>query len=370
MTHINLLEAICKYKDTIDKAYIEGEVFDIPAELIQCGIFRKIGKEYKLADSYIQFANTMLKRADIDITFGNYIEEQKKLKELKDKYQESKNPEYLERIKRLSGKLYERLSDRDIGINARVNDIISDSKLDIETIIKDAEDIDNRIAELIEENVNIRVLFSEHLMSIDDGELKNLLVDIGLDTEGLNKNIHAYIQRLDDFILRTKKRKEQNDKLASIANKIMNEKDEDLVSILLSSASTLHHTIRDGKKSIKFIPKEFHINNGNFIDTLNDLLTIEKVSKKAPKENCYKKEKPIKQKSINIEKLLEDICISKPADIYLYISKHKEIAQFDTSEDIEMFSFQVYLTIVLENGKNIKLSNKFNKKNIRIARWM
>lgn len=370
MTHIELLEIICKHKNTIDRAYIENEIFDIPIDLIHCGIFRKVGKEYKLADAYIQFANIMLRRADIDVTFGNYIEEQKKLMELKIEYLKSNEPQYINRIKVLVGKLYERLSDRDIGISAKVNDIISDNKLSIEVIIKEAEDVDKRIAELISENINIRILLNEELMSIENKELKELLVDIGIEMEILNNNIHAYIQRLSNFILRTKKRKEQNNKLVSIANKIMIQKDEDLTSLLISNAYYCHHTIREGKKNIKFLPKEAHINKDNFVEALNGVLFIEKTSRKAPKENNYRIDEPIKQKAINIEKLLEDIINAKPNDIYKFISSHNELTQFNTDEDIKMFSFQAYLTIILENYNNVDLTELFNENNIRIAKWI
>jgi len=370
MIHIELLEIICKYKDIINKAYIEDEILSIPPDLIHCGIFRKIGKEYKLADAYIQFAHVMLKKVDIDATFGNYIEEQKKLIDLKNEYLKSNDPQYLNRIKVLVGKLYERLSDRDIGINAKVTDIISDNKLSIEAIIKEAEDVDKRIAELIGENVNIRVLFNEDLMSIDNEDLKDLLVDIGIEMEILNNNIHAYIQRLNDFILRTKKRKEQNNKLASITNKIMTQKDEDLTSLLISNAQYYHHTIRDNKKNISFLPQESHINKDNFTDTLNNVLTIEATTKKAPKNNNYKVEEPVEQKVINIEKILEEIIREKPKDIYNFISKHSELTQFTIDKDIQMYSFQVYLTIILENNNSINLTNQFNEKNVRIAIWI
>jgi hypothetical protein len=370
MTHIELLNIICKNKDKIDKAYIDGEVHDIPLDLIRSGIFRKIGRVYKLAETYNEFANIMLKKADIDIVFGNYIEEQKKLMKLKEEYLKSGELQYLNRIKVLVGKLYERLYDRDIGINAKVNDIISDNKLSIELIIKEAEDVDKRIAELIDENINIRILFNKEIMSIDNQELKELLVDIGIEMEILNNNIHAYMQRLSDFILRTKKRKEQNNKLASIANKIMNQKDEDLTYLLISNAQHYHHTIQYGKKNIKFLPKESHINKDNFIDALNNVFTVEKTSRKAPKKNNYKIDEPIEQKAINIEKLLEDIIKAKPDDIYKFISKHSELTQFNIDKDIQMFSFQAYLTIVLENYNNVDLTELFNENNIRIAKWI
>lgn len=368
MTHIELLEIICKYKDKIDKAYIEGEIFDIPADLIHCGIFKKVGKEYKLADIYIQFANIMLKKADIDIIFGDYTQEQKKLIRLKEDYLKSGDFGYLDRIKTLVGKLYERLHSRDIMINAKVNDIIFDNEQSIENIIKEAEDVDKRIAELIDENANIRNLFDD-IMSINDQNLKELLVDIGVEVEILNNNIHMNFQRLNEFILRSTKQKIQNDKLALIANKIMNQKDEDLASLLFSNAQYFHHTIQNDKK-IKFLPNERHIENDNFIDFLNGNFNIEKINKNAPKENNYKIDEPIKQKAINIEKLLKDIIKAKPDDIYKFISKHSELTQFNIDNENQMFSFQVYLTIVLENYDNINITEFFNENNIRIAKWI
>jgi len=369
MTHLKLIETINRHKEIIDKAYNNQEITEVPPALVESGIFRKVGKEIRLTDTYIQFANTMLMRADAVTAFGNYAEEQKLLLENKKAYLKKRDSVYLDRMIHLSEKLYERLYDRDNNINARISDIISDNKLSIEVVIKDAEDIDSRIDKMIDENNKIRSVLNDEIKGIDK-QLDELIMEIGLDMERLNNNIHTYIYRLNDFILGTKKRKEQNDKLFSLSNKIMKEKDEDLEAVLLSNSQNYHHVIKDSKNNIRYMPREKHIEKDTFISALRNTMNIKKEKRNAPSDASYDTPLMVTVEVVKFESLLESVKKHKPEDIYDFISSHSEITKFDNHKKREVQSFKAYLTIVLEHTNNIRLTEEFNKNKIRIVKWI
>lgn len=368
MTHIKLLGVICKHRSVIDDAYNNSVVNDIPVELIESGIFRKIGKRYELSDSYTQFANTMLKRIDANYIFGDYAEEQKLLSECKKDYLEKGDKEYLRRIIPLIKKLYMRLSDRDSAINIKVTNIISDNDLSIDVVIKDAEDIDSRIEELVKANVKIHKLLSSELRGLSD-EIDELLTEIGIDMYFYAENIHSYTKRLNDFILRTRKRKEQNNKLKSLLNKIFNEKDEELKAILISNSQNYHHTIKNGKKNTAYLPRNTYFRKENFINALRNSLEIKAIENNTAKNIVYKKSEPVIVISVNYERLFKDMKKNAPEDIFSFVSKHEEILKYEEKEQILSQAFKAYITIVLENRDNIILSKNYNN-NVRIAKWI
>ena len=210
MKHSDLIVILYKHRDLINRAFSGEYINDVPRELLRdIPIFQEVAKKYELNDSYIEFANTMLRRVDANYRFGDYNEEIKLLIEQKEQYKNSKDRVVLNRMKSLVKTLYKKIEQRNILINARINDIVNDNDLSIELIIKDALEIDMRITELIKaHNDNLKVFGSE-LRGIDD-ELDDLLVNICLDLLPLGDNIHLYNNKLSDFILRTEKRKREN----------------------------------------------------------------------------------------------------------------------------------------------------------------
>ena len=367
MKHIELIELIYKYRHTIDEAFGGEPISELPNRLIQdAAIFQRVAKEYELSDSYIQFANAMLKRVDANYTFGDYKPEIKRLMQYKADYLETQDAHILLRIKELARTLYKKIEQRDILINARINDIISDNDLSIELIIKDAKDIDERITDLIEAHAqNLKILGTE-LRGLDDA-LDEMLKDISIDLLPFIENIHLYNNRLSDFILRTQKRKEQNKKLASLSNKIIKEQDHELKSLLLSNPQLYHHTLVK-KRNIKYLPSSMELGRATFVAALGKILYIEKASRKAVVEKPYKKSQTVKLQVVRLELIQQDINADQPADIYNYILEHPEIRKF--TEDQTIYAFKAYLTIVQNNRKNITLERDYNNNNIRITKWI
>jgi len=370
--HLELIELINKHKVLIDSAFNGDSVQDIPSELVNdIGIFQKVAKKYELSDSYIQFANTMLKRVDANYTFGDYNEEIKLLMKQKSDYLDSQDKAILVRIKELVKTLYKKIEQRDILINARINDIVNDNELSIELIIKDAQDVDERIAELIDAHAeNLKVLGSE-LRGLED-DLDEILVNIGLDILPLTENIHMYNKRLSDFILRTEKRKLQNNKLASLSNKILKEADYQFRALLLSNHQLYNHTLKERKTgNVKHVPNSIELKKSSFIDALKKVLKIKKTQRKAKVDKPYESSEKIALKAIRLELIQEDIIKDKPQDIYKYILQHSEIEKFKDEQLDKSYAFKAYLTVVQNYRENILLdTNEFNSNKIKVAKWI
>ena len=370
MKHSDLITLIYKHRDLIDRAFNGELIEDIPKELLkEIPIFQEVAKRYELNDSYIQFANTMLKRVDANYRFGDYNDEIKLLIEQKELYQETKDKIILNRMKSLVRTLYKKIEQRDILINARINDIVNDNDLSIELIIKDALEIDARITELIAAHNDNLKIFSSQLRGLDD-ELDKILVDIGLDLIPLAENIHLYNDKLSDFILRTEKRKRENKQLMAIANKIIREQDFELKSLLLSNHQIYHHTLKEQKTgNIKYLPSSFELKKESFLELLSKALEIQRVDKNAKVSKPYIKSQEILFKAVNIKNIENDILKDKPNNIYEYILSHNEIQKFKAENQEKIFAFKTYLTIIQNYRENITLES-FYENNIKVAKWI
>lgn len=113
MKHSDLITLIYKHRDLIDRAFNGELIENIPKELVKIPIFQEVAKRYELNDSYIQFANTMLK-VDANYRFGDYNDEIKLLIEQKELYQETKDKIDINRMKSLIRTLYKKIEQRDI----------------------------------------------------------------------------------------------------------------------------------------------------------------------------------------------------------------------------------------------------------------
>lgn len=371
MKHIELIELLYKHRDLIDSAFKGEQIEGLPSELTDdAAIFQKVAKQYELSDTYVQFANAMLKRVDANYTFGDYNEEIRLLMRLKGDYLEVKDGQILYRIKDLVRTLYKKIEQRDTLINARINDIVNNNDLSIELIIKDAIDVDNRVTELIEaHSENLKILAKE-LRGLDE-DLDSILVDVGLDMLVFTDNIHMYNKRLSDFILRTQKRKKQNKKLSSLSNKIIKEQDFEVKSLILSNSEIYHHTLKEKKTtSIKSLPSPIELSKPSFIEALSKVLKIKKVARKTDVKKPYSPSKNMELKAIRLEIIQNDILRDKPQDIYDYILNHQEIEKFKEDELDKTYAFKTYLTIVQNNREKISLQTNFNNSNIRVAKWI
>lgn len=371
MKHIELIELLYKHRYIIDQAFRGEEPHDIPSDLIdEVAVFQKVAKRYELSDSYVQFASAMLKRVDANYTFGDYNEEIKLLMRQKSDYLEIRDKTLLVRIKELIRTLYKKIEQRDVLINARINDIVNDNDLSIELIIKDANGVDERIADLINaHSENLKILGSE-LRGLDE-ELDEMLVDICIDLLPLAESIHSYNKRLSDFILRTEKRKEQNRKLMSLSTKIFKETDVELRSLILSHPELYHHTIKEHKgESVKTLPGPLDFKNPSFLELLIKTLKIDKTPRLAQVQKPYILAVSVELKVVKFDTLLDDIANIKPNDLFAYILHHDEITKFNDEGEQMLHAFKAYLTIMQNSREHIGLEPTYNTWNIRVAKWI
>jgi len=372
MRHIELIETLYKHREIIDKAFRGDDISALPKELTDdVAIFQKVAKNYELNDSYIEFANTMLKRISANYTFGDYNEEIKLLIRLKEDYLQNSNKDMIHRMKDLVKTLYKKVEIRDIAINAKVNEIILDAASDLEVVLKEAEDVAKRIDELMTANgANQKVLCVE-LRELDD-EFDELLTNISIDLYILSENIYGYHQRLSEFILQTEKTKRQNKKIASLGNKILRENDRELEMLLISKPERYYHTIENSKKSfIKHILSKEETDKKEFISNLSSQINIVPIKRKAPEnDKPYSQNEAGELRGINIKKIKNDIVRLKPDDLFLFILKHKEIEKFKIAELDSIMAFKTFMTIAQESRDNIVVSDNYNTHNIKEIKWI
>ncbi|KIM06656.1 MAG: hypothetical protein KU38_12495 [Sulfurovum sp. FS08-3] len=370
MKHIELIQLLYQHRDIIDKAFMGESFDDLPKELVKdVPIFQKVAKKYELSEAYFEFANTMLKRVDANYRFGDYNEEIKLLIELKEIYQETTDKTILARMKSAVKTLYKKIEQRDTLINSRINDIVNDNELSIELIIKEAQDIDDRIGELIiAHSENLKILGTE-LRGLENS-FDEILVDIRLDLIPLTQNIHTYNEKLSDFILRTQKRKRENKQLMAIANKIIKEQDHELKAMLLSNHQLYLHTFKENKRGlVKSFPEPYELKRESFLELLVKSLEIKRVEKKAIVSKPYEKSQDVIFKSINIKRIEKDICNSKPQNIFEYILSHDEIQKFKPENQEKIYAFKTYLTIVQNYRDNVVLESNYLN-NVKVAKWI
>jgi|GEM_PF-1957290 len=372
MRHIQLIEMIYKNKEIIDRAFRGDSIKNPPKELIEdVAIFQKVAKEYELNDSYIEFANIMLKRISANYTFGDYDEEIKLLVRLKEDYLQGKSEKILNRMTELVKTLYKKVEIRDIAINAKVNDIVLDTESVLEIVLKEAEDVAKRIDELMVANGSNQKVLELELRGLDEN-FDELLTNISIDLYILSENIYGYHQRLSEFILQTEKTKRQNKKIASLSNKILKEDDRELEMLLISRPERYYHTIEYSKKGfIKHILAKEETNKKEFINNLSSQIKITPPKRKAPKDDKpYLQEEAGELKGIDIKKIKKNIIDEKPEDIFLFILKHKEIEKFKEDNLDSIMAFKTFMTIAQEGRENIIMSERYNNHKIKEIKWI
>ena len=112
MKHIELLNLICKHKKIFDEAYKNKKIISAPKELVQTGLFIKIDEYYYLNEIYINFANTLLARSEIDFIFEDFEKELKRVIEYKNEYFVTKNGFYLDFLYNLSNRIFQGMKNK------------------------------------------------------------------------------------------------------------------------------------------------------------------------------------------------------------------------------------------------------------------
>jgi len=149
MKHIEILKLICKYKELIDRAYKEKRVFNIPYELYEIGLFNKIGEYYYLNESYKNFVDTLLSRADYSYIAQDFEKEIKRLANLIEDYKTKKDNFTKDLIFEIVKNIFDGMKNRDKRVLALIEKLEGDKISDLEILIKEAKKILSDIEDVI-----------------------------------------------------------------------------------------------------------------------------------------------------------------------------------------------------------------------------
>jgi hypothetical protein len=353
----------------IDQAYRGEMPSHIDTALFEAEIFNKIGDRIVLNEAYIRFVNTMLKRVEYGVIFGNYAQELQQLVSYKKRFVETGEKTYLSRMRKGIEDIYLKFKRRDSDINVLIAKIVHENRLSLEVILDDAEDILSQMKELSNASTQTYEIFSKEIAGVGK-EIDALIVDVKIDIQRYSENLHKYIHRLNGFILRTKQRKEQNNKIAALAQKIMANEAVEFDALLRSSHETLHHTFGNMKRhKIKTLPASRDLEHERFGVIMKQLFSLQpQKAVKAP-PTIYKPLEMEKRVVLNYQKVLEDIKKQKPNDLYAFIIEHDEVKKFENKAQRRSEAFKAFLLTVSEQRVHTDIQDEFESHNIRRVTW-
>jgi len=186
------------------------------------------------------------------------------------------------------------------------------------------------------------------------------------------ENISTNLENLEYFIARTKKLRLQNRKLHQLSTEILEEKDQSLDELLTLNPKENYLTLyRSQKNSIKSFPDNSE--NSKVIRKLRRYLSEVKV-KKEPQQFNISPQKEEKLNIVNIKIIENELKKNGSDDIFSFIYEHKEVKRFMKSSkkehSLKEESFKIYLQFVVPSNPKIKITQQYNKHDIRIAQWI
>lgn len=370
MTHIELISLMNRHKKVIDQAYKGENPSGIDIALFEAEIFNKIGDRVVLNEAYIQFINTMLKRVEYGVIFGKYAEELQQLVTYKKRFLETSDKIYLNRIRKGIEDVFLKFKRRDSDISVLISRIVHENALSLEVILDDAEHILLQMQELSNASTQTYDIFSKEIVGLSK-EIDDLIIDVKIDIQRYSDNLHKYIHRLNGFILRTKQRKEQNNKIAALTQKIMVDDAIDLEALLRSDHEALHHTFGNTKRhKIKTVPSQRDIEQDRFSVILRQIFTLEPHKAIKAPEIIYKQQEVEDKVVLNYQRLIDDIRRDMPEDLFAFILNHDEIEKFDAVQIKHSEAFKAFLMTVSEHREHTKIDDGFGSHHIRRVVWI
>ncbi len=369
MTHIELISLINKHKKVIDQAYRGEMPSEIDAVLFEAEIFSKIGDRIVLSEAYIQFINTMLKRVEYGTIFGEYAKELRQLVEYRKRFLDTNDKTYLNRIIKGIEEVYQKFKRRDSDVGLLISKIVHENTLNLEVILDDAENILSQIQELSKASTETYEILSRDIVGLS-ADIDDLLIDVKIDIQIYSENLQKYISRLNGFILRTKQRKEQNNKIAALAQKIMDDNAYELEALLRSNQDKLHHTLEHKRGKIKTVPSQKDLDQERFGVILRQSLFSQPHKVIEAPKTIYTEQKVQNIVVVDYNGLLRDIQNKKPEDLFEFIVNHDEIDKLDTVEKKRSEAFKAFLMTVSEYRQHAKIENGFGSHKVRRVRWI
>ena len=347
MKHIELLNLLCRYKKLLNEAYIEKKLLSVPTELVEIGLFTKVGGFYYLNDIYFTFADTLLARADFSYIAEDFDKELKKLIELKEEYKTNKTSYVRDLIFKLLNKIYQGMKNRDKRLLGLIEKLENDEVSELEFLIKEAKGILRDVEEIMAKNEMIAEVF-EKIMEFDD--FKGFIKDIFLDVIHLNQNVDSYLKRLREFISQTEKKRRFNQKLYKTAHMILNE--EAAVDNFLITKRFVF------KQKIEYVPDSAYINYDKVKEIIGKFTKERKI-----KESHIKRDLQEVINIIDLKSLVEYIKGSE--DIFYSIIDY--IGEVD--KELLNESVRVFVYILNHYDKKLEYTKKYNEYNVRVVKW-
>jgi hypothetical protein len=369
MTHIELIEFIYTHRQTLDDVY-KSKKNSITKELENSRLITRVGEELELSEHYQTFIDTTLNRINYAVIFNTYAGELQELQKQKVRYIEEQKPFYLEEILSLLKTIFLKLNKRDQEIRTLLIKIENETSLDLDLLIEKAMDILEKIKEINQANHKVQEVFYKELYDLHP-KTKTFIDDVSFSMLTFIENISTSLDNLEYFIARTKKLRRQNRKLHQLATEILEEKDQELESLLSLNPKENYLTLyRSQKSSIKSFPDGSE--SAKVIRKLRRHLSEVKVEKE-PKQFSISPQKEEKINLVNINAIEEELKKRGSNDIFNFIYEHKEVKKFMENSTKELSlkeeSFKIYLQFIIPQNSNITLTNQYNDNAIRIAQW-
>ncbi len=349
MKHIEALNLICKYKKLIDEAYRSEKkaLISVPNELVEIGLFNKIGGFYYLNEVYINFIDTLLVRVDFSYVAEDFEKELKRVIELKEEFKLKKSIALKELIFKLINQIYQGMLNRDKKVLALIEKLENDEVSELDVLIKEAKRILADVEDIMIKNEKIVEVFSS-LMEFN--EFNEFIKDIFIDIIHLNENIDSFLKRLREFISQTEKKRKFNQKLHKISYMILEENPK-IEKFLKTKRFVL-------KQKFEFVPDSAYINYDKARDIIGKF-TKEKEVKKSKVKRDLKEVIEL----IDIKKLIEYVKGSN--DIFLSIIEY--IGKID--KELLNESVRVFVYILNHYDKNLVYKKGYNKYNVKVVEW-
>ena len=368
MTHLELLKHLYKERKILDKIYKQKEnAFSLGLE--SSGLITKIGSKVELSASYRNFVDSTLNRIDYGIIFNTYSSELEMLLKYKKRYVEEKKESYLGDILKLIHTIFLKLDARDKEIRLLLVKIENETSLELDLLIEKAMDILEKIEEIGKANREVKEHFDSELYTISN-ETQELIEIIYPQLLNFVDNIFRSLERIKQFIARTRKLRLQNKKLFALANDIVNEKDEALEELLILEPKRCYITLKRSQRfSVKSYPDASEASRV-IAKLKKEIFNVE--VKKPPRELHIEAPKEEFLPLVNISKIEAMFLTQGSEDIFASIYQHEELEKYVSLVEYSSLkeeSFKVYLQFVIPFNKNIEITKSYNDFDVKVARF-
>ena len=367
MTHIELIEFIYKHRKVLDDVY-KGKVNSVSEMLERSRLIMRVGDSIELSSNYRNFVDITLSRIDYGIIFHTYSGQLQDLLKYKQRYLVEEKSHYLDDIMELIRNIFIKLQQRDEEIRLLLIKIENENSLDLDILLEKSMDILDKITEVNRANNEIRQMYYDQIYGLDI-EIDHFIDEINPQMIRFISNISTGLDRLNQFIARTRRLRLQNKMLFQLSINILEEKDEKVDEFLSLEPNSHYLTIhRSQRNRVETFP------DGS--ETLGVVRKLRKIINdiEIKKENRKVTLQPIVEENlslVNLSQIEQDLTSDGTDDIFMFIYQHNQLKPFTIEENQRKEeSFKIFLQLIIPENRYIQLTNSYNKQEILIAKWV